>query len=86
MTANTVGWPSTVRARLTLPALAGAVKVIVSPLMLAVPALADTDFVREAERMGLPLAPRIGADFRNDIATLETDLRGLWQRRPWQES
>lgn len=49
-------------------------------------ALTDTDFVREAERMGLPLAPRIGADFRSDIATLETELRGLWQRRPWKES
>jgi tripartite-type tricarboxylate transporter receptor subunit TctC len=49
-------------------------------------ALADTDFVREAQRLGLPLAPRIGADFRNDTAALETQLRGLWQRRPWKES
>ncbi len=49
-------------------------------------ALADTDFVREAERMGLPLAPRIGADYRSDVAALETELRGLWQRRPWKES
>ena len=49
-------------------------------------ALADTDFVREAERLGLPLAPRIGADYRNDVAALETQLRGLWQRRPWKES
>ncbi len=49
-------------------------------------ALADADFVREAERMGLPLAPRIGADYRSDVAALETGLRGLWQRRPWKES
>ncbi|HWT10360.1 MAG TPA: tripartite tricarboxylate transporter substrate binding protein [Roseomonas sp.] len=49
-------------------------------------ALADADFVREAERMGLPLAPRVGADYRNDVAALETQLRGLWQRRPWKES
>ena len=49
-------------------------------------ALADTDFVREAERMGLPLAPRIGADYRSDVAALETQLRGLWQRRPWKEA
>jgi tripartite-type tricarboxylate transporter receptor subunit TctC len=49
-------------------------------------ALSDPDFVREAQRMGLPLAPRIGADFRNDIAALEVELRGLWQRRPWKES
>lgn len=49
-------------------------------------ALADTDFVREADRLGLPLAPRIGADYRGDVATLETSLRGLWQRKPWKES
>ena len=49
-------------------------------------ALADADFVREAERMGLPLAPRIGADYRSDVVALETSLRGLWQRRPWKES
>lgn len=49
-------------------------------------ALADPDFVREAERLGLPLAPRIGADYRNDVAALEMQLRGLWQRRPWKES
>ncbi|NMJ44207.1 tripartite tricarboxylate transporter substrate binding protein [Roseomonas sp. JC162] len=49
-------------------------------------ALADTDFVREADRLGLPLSPRIGADYRADVAALETELRGLWQRRPWKES
>ena len=36
--------------------------------------------------LGLPLAPRIGADYRSDVATLETGLRGLWQRKPWKES
>ena len=49
-------------------------------------ALADSDFVREADRLGLPLSPRIGADYRADVAALETELRGLWQRRPWKES
>jgi tripartite-type tricarboxylate transporter receptor subunit TctC len=49
-------------------------------------ALTDSGFVREAQRMGLPLAPRIGADYRADVAALETQLRGLWQRRPWKES
>ena len=48
-------------------------------------ALTDSDFVREADRLGLPLAPRIGAEYRSDVATLETSLRGLWQRRPWKE-
>jgi tripartite-type tricarboxylate transporter receptor subunit TctC len=49
-------------------------------------ALADAGFVREAERLGLPLAPRVGADYRSDVAALETQLRGLWARRPWKES
>ena len=49
-------------------------------------AMAEPAFVAEANRMGLPLAPRIGADFRSDVTALERDLRGLWQRRPWRES
>lgn len=49
-------------------------------------AMSDPDFVKEAERLGLPLAPRIGNDFRSDVVALERDLRGLWQRRPWRES
>jgi tripartite-type tricarboxylate transporter receptor subunit TctC len=49
-------------------------------------ALADPAFVAEANRLSLPLAPRIGADFRADVVALERDLRGLWQRRPWRES
>ena len=49
-------------------------------------ALAEPAFVAEANRLGLPLAPRIGADFRSDVTALERDLRALWQRRPWRES
>lgn len=49
-------------------------------------AMADAGFVAEANRLGLPLAPRIGADYRADVVALERDLRGLWQRRPWRES
>ena len=49
-------------------------------------AMADAGFVAEANRLGLPLAPRIGADYRSDVVGLERDLRGLWQRRPWRES
>lgn len=49
-------------------------------------AMADPAFVAEATRMGLPLAPRIGADFRSDVVALERDLRGPRQRRPWRES
>lgn len=49
-------------------------------------AMAEPAFVAETQRMGLPLAPRIGAEFRSDVVALERDLRGLWQRRPWRES
>ena len=49
-------------------------------------AMADPAFVAESNRVGLPLAPRIGAEFRSDVVALERDLRGLWQRRPWRES
>ncbi len=48
-------------------------------------AMADPDFVREAERVGLPLAPRIGADYRADVLREEAQLRALWARRPWQD-
>ncbi|WP_198378168.1 Bug family tripartite tricarboxylate transporter substrate binding protein [Neoroseomonas rubea] len=49
-------------------------------------AMADAGFVAEANRLGLPLAPRIGDEYRSDVVALERDLRGLWQRRPWRES
>ncbi|MBW8268760.1 tripartite tricarboxylate transporter substrate binding protein [Caldovatus aquaticus] len=48
-------------------------------------ALSDPDFVREAERLGLPLAPQIGAAYRAEIESAERALRALWQRRPWRE-
>jgi tripartite-type tricarboxylate transporter receptor subunit TctC len=48
-------------------------------------ALADPGFVQEAERVGLPLAPEIGAAYRRTVLATEADLRGLWARRPWQE-
>ncbi len=48
-------------------------------------AMADPAFVREAERVGLPLAPEIGAEYRADVLREEAQLRALWQRRPWQE-
>jgi len=49
-------------------------------------AMAEEAFVAETRRLGLPLAPRIGAEYRDDVAALERELRGLWQRRPWRES
>lgn len=48
-------------------------------------ALADPAFAREAERLGLPLAPRIGDDYRRMVLATEAELRALRQRRPWRE-
>jgi tripartite-type tricarboxylate transporter receptor subunit TctC len=47
-------------------------------------ALADTGFLREAERTGLPLRPLVGQAYREMAAETEATLRGLWQRRPWR--
>jgi tripartite-type tricarboxylate transporter receptor subunit TctC len=48
-------------------------------------ALADPAFVREAERMGLPLAPQIGDEYRATVLKSEQELRALWGRRPWRD-
>jgi tripartite-type tricarboxylate transporter receptor subunit TctC len=48
-------------------------------------ALADPGFRREAERLGLPLVPLIGADYRAMVERAEASYRALWQRRPWRE-
>ena len=48
-------------------------------------AMADPAFLREADKLGLPLAPQIGAEYRRTVLATEQDLRGLWQRRPWQD-
>jgi tripartite-type tricarboxylate transporter receptor subunit TctC len=49
-------------------------------------ALSDPNFIKEAERLGLPLSPLIGDAYRAEVERNEKDLRGLWQRRPWRES
>ena len=48
-------------------------------------ALGDPAFVREAERLGLPLSPQIGDEYRRAVLATEAELRGLWQRRSWRE-
>ena len=48
-------------------------------------ALADPTFVREAERLSLPLSPQIGEAYRRTVLASEHDLRGLWERRPWRD-
>lgn len=77
--------------------ISGATRGIVGPPGLPAPiqarleaafrtALADPAVQREAQRLGLPLRPVIGADFRAAMEREERTLRGLWQRRPWRES
>lgn len=48
--------------------------------------LADPAVQREANRLGLPLRPLIGAEYRAEMEREEQALRGLWQRRPWRDS
>ncbi|MCB4821723.1 Bug family tripartite tricarboxylate transporter substrate binding protein [Roseicella aerolata] len=48
-------------------------------------ALAEPAFLREAERVGMPLRPLIGGAYAGMIAEMEGALRALWGRRPWRE-
>lgn len=48
-------------------------------------ALADPGFVADAGRLGLPLAPLVGADYRRAVLADEAKFRALWARRPWQD-
>ncbi|MBR0643015.1 Bug family tripartite tricarboxylate transporter substrate binding protein [Plastoroseomonas hellenica] len=46
-------------------------------------ALADPEFLREAERVGLPLRPAVGTAYRAMAASTDEQVKALWQRRPW---
>jgi tripartite-type tricarboxylate transporter receptor subunit TctC len=48
-------------------------------------ALADPGFLRDAERLSLPLRPLVGEAYRGMIAEMDDSLRRLWQHRPWRE-
>ena len=48
-------------------------------------ALAESAFLRDAERAGMPLSPLVGARYAAMIAEMEGSLRRLWGRRPWRE-
>ena len=80
-----------------LDLISGATRGIVAPPGLPAPiqqrleaafraALADPNLQREAQRLGLPLRPLIGADYRAEIEREDRALRALWQRRPWREA
>jgi tripartite-type tricarboxylate transporter receptor subunit TctC len=47
--------------------------------------LADPAFVAEAERLGMPLMPVVGAEYRALVLRTEAEYRALWQRRPWRD-
>ena len=48
-------------------------------------AVGDPVFVREAERLSMPLSLQIGEEYRRTVLASEQDLRGLWHRRPWRD-
>jgi tripartite-type tricarboxylate transporter receptor subunit TctC len=48
-------------------------------------ALADPQFVTEAERVDLPIRVMLGAEYRNTVMQAEARLRELWQRQPWRD-
>lgn len=47
-------------------------------------AMADPAFLREAERLAMPLRPLVGEDYRRMAAEVDAQLRELWKRRPWR--
>ncbi|HYF06084.1 MAG TPA: tripartite tricarboxylate transporter substrate binding protein [Acetobacteraceae bacterium] len=49
-------------------------------------ALAEPALRQEAQRLGLPLRPLIGEEYRAEVEREDRALRALWQRRPWRDS
>jgi tripartite-type tricarboxylate transporter receptor subunit TctC len=47
-------------------------------------AMADPAFLRDAERLVMPLRPLLGEEYRAMAAAVDAQLRALWQRRPWR--
>lgn len=46
---------------------------------------ADPAFLREAERLAMPLRPVFGAEYRAEAMALDAQLRALWAQRPWTQ-
>lgn len=49
-------------------------------------AMAEPAYLADAEKLGLPLRPLVGADYRAQAVEEEARLRALWRRRPWKET
>ena len=47
--------------------------------------LANSGFLREAERLALPLRPLIGPAYRGMVAEMDASLQSLWHQRPWRD-
>jgi putative glutamine amidotransferase len=48
-------------------------------------ALADPQFLAEAERTDLPVRVVLGDDYRGTVLAAEARLQELWRRRPWRD-
>ncbi|MEI6162458.1 MAG: tripartite tricarboxylate transporter substrate binding protein, partial [Roseococcus sp.] len=47
--------------------------------------LADPAFLREAERLSMPLRPVLGPEYRAMALAIEAELRALWETRRWTQ-
>lgn len=47
--------------------------------------LADPVFLKEAERLAMPVKPLVGQAYRDYLLSQEEGMRRLWQRRPWRD-
>lgn len=48
-------------------------------------AMATPEFRADAERLGLPVQPLIGEDYRKMMVEEDERMQALWRRRPWRE-
>ncbi len=65
------------------PRLPDAIRAAIEGAFTAV--FADPAWTAAAARAGLPLAPLVGAAYREAALGGEARLRALWARRPWKE-
>jgi len=47
--------------------------------------LTDPAFIREAERLSMPLRPALGTEYRAMALSMETELKALWAARRWTQ-
>jgi tripartite-type tricarboxylate transporter receptor subunit TctC len=48
-------------------------------------AMESPGFKADAQRVGLPVVPVLGDDFRKQVMEAETHLQHLWQKAPWRD-